>query len=82
MAIQYDTDEERKLHLRTIHSIADQYHLDEAMIRDLYESKLEGLMNGARVKTYLSVLAARHVKSTLLESHALPAGRVQLDHPR
>ena len=62
MAIQYDTDEERKLHLRTIHSIADQYHLDEAMIRDLYESKLEGLMNGARVKTYLSVLAARHVK--------------------
>ena len=36
-------------------------------------------MNRARVKTYLSVLTARYVKSMLMESHALSAGRAQLD---
>jgi aspartate 1-decarboxylase len=79
MPIQYDTDEERKLHLNVIHSLADQYHLDEAMIREIYESKLEGLMNGARVKTYLSVLAARYVKSMLLESRSISGGPVQVE---
>ena len=79
MTIRYDTDEERKLHSNVIHSLADQYHLDETMIRELYESRLESLMNRARVKTYLSVLTARYVKSMLMESHALSAGRAQLD---
>jgi len=79
MTIQYDTDEERRLHANVIHSLADQYHLDETMIRDIYESKLESLMNRARVKTYLSVLAARYVKSMLMDSRLLPAGQVQLD---
>ena len=79
MAIQYDTDEERRLHANVIHSLADQYHLDETMIRDIYESKLESLMNRARIKTYLSVLTARYVKSMLMESRVLPAGRAQLD---
>ena len=79
MTIRYDTDEERKLHSNVIHSLADQYHLDETMIRELYESRLESLMNRARVKTYLSVLTARYVKSMLMESRVLPAGRAQLD---
>jgi len=79
MTIQYDTDEERRLHANVIHSLADQYHLDETMIRDIYESKLESLMSRARVKTYLSVLTARYVKSMLMESHLLPTGRTQLD---
>ena len=79
MAIQYDTDEERRLHANVIHSLADQYHLDETMIRDIYESKLESLMNRARIKTYLSVLTARYVKSMLMESRVLSAGRAQLD---
>lgn len=32
MSIQHDTDEEGKLHSSTIHSLADQYHLDEIMM--------------------------------------------------
>ena len=68
MAMQYDTDEERKLHSNVIHSLADQYHLDEAKIREIYESKLESLMDRARIRIYLSVLTARYVKSFLSQS--------------
>lgn len=68
MAIQYDTDAERKLHFSAIHALADQYDLDESTVREIYESELEKLKYGARVKTYLSVLAVRHVKNFLHES--------------
>ena len=75
MAIQYATDEEQRLHSNIIYSLADQYHLDEATIRDIYEDKLESLMDGARVKTYLPVLVARYVKNFL--SQAQSAGGAQ-----
>lgn len=79
MSIQYDTDEERKLHLNVIHSLADQYRLDETLIREIYESQLEKLMDSARVKTYLSVLTARYVKSLLQESRMVSSGMAQFD---
>ena len=79
MPIQYQTDEERKLHLSIIHSLADHYHLDEAMIRELYESKLQSLMNDARVKTYLSVLTERYIKNLLLEGRVLSPHGGQAD---
>jgi Protein of unknown function (DUF3562) len=65
MTIQYATDEEQRLHSSIIYSLADQYKLDEEMIRDIYENKLESLMDGARVKTYLPVLVTRYVKTIL-----------------
>jgi len=65
MAVRYDTDEERKLHLNVIHALADQYRLDEDTVREIYESRLEVLMGGARIRTYLSVLTARHVRAYL-----------------
>lgn len=65
MAVRYDTDEERKLHLNVIHSLADQYRLDESTIREIYESQLEELMGGARIRTYLSVLTVRRVREQL-----------------
>lgn len=65
MAIQYVSDEERKLHTDVIDSLADQFHLDEAMIRELYESRLESLMDVARVRIYLPVLVARYVRNFL-----------------
>ena len=80
MAIQYDTDEERRLHANVIHSLADQYHRDEAMIRELYEARLERLMSGARIKIYLSVLTARYVKNALQQSRDTYAGRGYVDH--
>ena len=65
MTIQYATEEEQRLHSNIIYSLADQYKLDEKMIRDIYEHKLEILMDGARVKTYLPVLVTRYVKTLL-----------------
>ena len=77
MAIQYDSDEERKLHFSAIHTIADRYHIDESTIREIYESELEKLKYNARVKSYLSVLAERHVKNILYESRVAPSEKVQ-----
>ena len=68
MAIQYDTEDERRLHFGAIHALADQYNLDESMIREIYESELEKLLDSARVKTYLSVLVVRQVKNQLHET--------------
>ena len=56
MTIAYDTEEERRHLSKVMHSLADRYHLDEEMIREIYETRLEGLMDGARVRTYLSIL--------------------------
>ncbi len=70
MAIQYDTEDERRLHFGAIHALADHYSLDESTIREIYENELEKLMDSARVKTYLSVLAARQVKNQLHETSA------------
>ena len=67
MAIQYKSNEERKLHANVIHSLADQYQIDASEIREVYERKLEQLAGNARVKSYLSLLAVRHVKSYMQE---------------
>ncbi len=77
MSIQYPTDKERKLHGSVIHSLADHYHLDERMIREVYESELESLMDGARVRSYLPLLAERHVRNLL---HQQVFGGVYSDH--
>lgn len=79
MAIQYASDEERKLHANVIDSLADQYHLDEATIRELYESRLESLMDVARVRTYLPVLVARYVRNFLSQPQALDRGEASID---
>jgi hypothetical protein len=77
MAVQYDNDEERKLHFGAIHTLADQYHLDESRIREIYESELEKLMDSARVKTYLSVLTIRLVKNQLHDTRQSPKVELQ-----
>lgn len=80
MAIQYDNEEEQKLHFSAIHALADHYHIDESTIREIYESKLEELKYSARVKSYLSVLAERHVKNFLHESRLASSGTAQHEH--
>ena len=75
MAIQYETDEERRVHASAIDSLADRYHVDALMVRDIYEGRLEELMDHARVRTYLSILAARYVTDLLDEMRQVPADR-------
>ena len=78
MTIRYATDEEQRLHSSIIYSLADQYKLEEEMIRDVYENKLESLMDGARVKTYLPVLVTRYVKSVLNQARTRESVQGQL----
>jgi hypothetical protein len=75
VAIQYETDEERRLHTSAIDMLADRYHVEASMIRDIYEGRLEQLMDRARVKTYLSILAARYVTALLGHMRRVPADR-------
>ena len=75
MAIQYETDEERRVHTSAIDTLADRYHVDASIVRDLYEDRLEELMDHARVRTYLSILAARYVTDLLDEMRRVPAER-------
>ena len=79
MTIQYATEEEQRLHSNIIFSLADQYKLDEEMIRDIYENKLESLMDGASVKTYLPVLVTRYVKSLLNQARTRESVQGQLN---
>jgi len=75
VAIQYDTDEERRVHTSAIDTLADRYHVDASIVRDLYEDRLEELMDHARVRTYLSLLAARYVTDLLDEMRRVPTDR-------
>ena len=79
MTIQYATEEEQRLHTNIIYSLADQYKLDEGMIRDIYEHKLASLMDGARVKTYLPVLVTRYVKTLLNQTQTRESVQGQLN---
>jgi len=65
MSIVYQSDKDYKQHSTAIHLIAEQYHINEAMVREYYEAILERLQMKARCKQFLSVLVTRHVKELL-----------------
>lgn len=67
----YDSKKEYLQHSKAIHSIADQYHIQEEAIRVVYEEILLDLQETARFKTFLSVLVTRHVKEILHGSGSL-----------
>lgn len=67
--IIYETDEEKKQHLGAVHFLASHYHLEESMIREIYENELAKIKDSARIKTYLSVLTVRQVNDYLHQSH-------------
>jgi len=61
----YHSDKESQQHLKVIHAIAEQYRINEELIRSIYEDELRKLQLNAKLKQYLSVLVARHVKEIL-----------------
>lgn len=64
----YQSDKEYQTHSKAIHSIAQQYHLNEALIREIYEGVLNDLQTTSKLKSFLSVLVTRHVKEFLHKS--------------
>ena len=65
MSIQSDNEVNKQLHIDTIHSISERYHVEESAIREMYESKLEELSSKATITSYLPILIERHVKDSL-----------------
>ena len=45
----YHSDKEYQTHSKAIHSIAQQYHLNEALIREIYEGVLEDLQTTSKL---------------------------------
>jgi hypothetical protein len=65
MAIQLDNYEDHQLQYNSIHALADLYHVDESRLRKLYESKMKELSGGAKITSFLPVLAERYIKDIL-----------------
>ena len=59
---------ERKLHDRAIDALADEMRVDAEEIREVYERQYLRLQSTARVRDYLHVLVARHVRHALRRS--------------
>ena len=57
----YGSVQEQKQHSSAIHAIAQQYHVQESLVREIYEQDLKTLKPAAHIKSYLSVLVSRHV---------------------
>jgi hypothetical protein len=72
MASQFDNDEDRRLHFNTIHALSELYDVDEARLREIYESKLEELSLSAKITSFLPVLAERHIKNILRSMQGSP----------
>lgn len=68
MHITYNSELEHLQHSNAITSIAEQYHIKEILIRELYEDELKKLQLTAKLKNFLPVLATRHVKEMLYRS--------------
>ena len=60
------SNNEYRQHTSAITSIAGHYHIDEPIVREIYERELEELLHHARIKIYLSVIAMRHVKDIII----------------
>jgi len=61
----YINDNEYQQHSEAIHLLADQYHINEPFVREVYEKILKDLSHKAKFRKYLIVLVARQVKEFL-----------------
>lgn len=57
----YGSSQEQKQHATAIKNIAQQYQVQESLVRKIYEDDLKVLKPTANIKGYLSVLVSRHV---------------------
>ncbi|MFW2373628.1 MAG: DUF3562 domain-containing protein [Gammaproteobacteria bacterium] len=68
MHLTHHSDKEHQKHSKAITSIADQYHLNEKLIREIYEDELNKLQMSAKFSNFLPLLTTRHVKELLHKS--------------
>jgi hypothetical protein len=65
MATKYASESEAALHEAAIDALATEMHRPAAEIKTYYELELNRLMDGARVRDFLSVCATRHLRENL-----------------
>ncbi len=65
MATIYSNESEAALHEAAIDALANEMHRPAAEIKVHYEKELTRLMDGARVRDFLSVCATRHLRQNL-----------------
>jgi hypothetical protein len=61
----YETETEKRQHLSAIHVLSHDLGVAEDSIRPLYENKLRGLKEHARIKSFLPILVSRHIKEKI-----------------
>jgi hypothetical protein len=59
---------EEASHLKAMHSLADELHTPFDRVKKTYEVEFDRLQSGAKLRDYLPVLTARHVRETLYRS--------------
>ena len=69
MSIQFDSGTDPQLPSEMIHALSERYHVDESMIRELYENKRDELSFNASITSFLPVLIERYVKNRLQVTH-------------
>jgi len=65
MAAIYASESEAAMHEAAIDALANEMRRPAAEIKLHYEKELSRLMNGARVRDFLSVCATRHLRQNL-----------------
>lgn len=63
--VLYRNDNEYKQHSSAIHSLAEQYHVQEPFVREIYEETLKTLQEKAKFRKYLTILVSRQVQEML-----------------
>ena len=56
---------EQQQHSSAIHHLAEQYHLDEDLVRNVYERELRMFNTTEHVEKYLSLMATSHVRELI-----------------
>lgn len=69
MASIYSSESEAALHEAAIDALATEMHRPAAEIKAYYERELVRLMEGARVREFLSVCTTRHLRQALRPHH-------------
>lgn len=58
-------DRQEKKYASDIQALAQQYHIREDIVRNLYERELQRFSSTDHIEQYLSLLTSRHVKELI-----------------
>jgi hypothetical protein len=63
MTADLERKQERTIHEMTARHLAAELRLSERSVREVYEAELQNLQRAARIRQFLPVLTAKHIKA-------------------